>query len=120
MTYNAIGNILASATITASGASTSGVDLSTKFLGRFQISTVFGTVAATSGVQVDVFNRAGAGPTDDNIAVTTFVIPSTVSTTKVQSFTLPTGKWDIKLTNLDGTNSVTACTITSSTLDAIA
>ncbi len=48
-----------------------------------------------------------------------FTIPTTVSTAVYQSFALPTGKYDIKLTNLDATNAVTV-EITSSTVDAVA
>lgn len=83
------------------------------------MEVVFGTVAATSGLQVDVFRRFGAGPTDDTIAVTSFTIPSTATTTKDQSFALPTGKYSVKLTNLDATNALTATSITTSTIDGI-
>lgn len=119
MTFNAKGNILNAATIAASGTNTQAIDASTKFEVQVQVEVAFGTVAATSGLQVDVYRRFGAGPTDDSISVLTFTIPSTASTTKDQSFALPTGKYDVKLTNLDATNSVTGVTVTTSTVDAI-
>jgi hypothetical protein len=118
MTFNAKGNVLSNQTITASGTNTQAIDASTKFEVQVQVEVTFGTVAATSGLQVDVYRRFGAGPTDDTISVLTFTVPSTASTTKDQSFALPTGKYDIKLTNLDATNGVTA-SITTSTVDSI-
>jgi hypothetical protein len=120
MTFNAKGNIANNQTIANSANRTDAVDGSTKFETQVQFEVAFGTVAATSGLQIDVFRRFGAGPTDDTISVLTFVIPSTLSTTKDQSIALPTGKYDIKATNLDATNSVTGYTVTTSTVDSIA
>ncbi len=119
MTFNAKGNILNGQSIGASGTNTSAIDASAKFEVQVQVEAVFGTVAATNGCQVDVYRCFGAGPTDDTISVLTFVIPGTASTTKDQSFALPTGKFDLKITNLDGTNSIT-CSVTTSTIDAVA
>lgn len=120
MTFNAKGNVVNNATLAASASRTDAVDASAKFEVQVQVEVAFGTVAATSGLQVDVYRRFGAGPTDDTISILTFTIPSTASTTKDQSFALPTGKYDIKLTNLDATNSVTALYVTTSTVDSIA
>lgn len=120
MTFNAFGNIVNAGALAASATATSAVDASAKFEVQIQVQAIFGTVAATSGLQVDVFRRFGAGPTDDTISVTTFTIPSTTSTTKDQSFALPTGKYDVKVTNLDGTNALTSYSITTSTVDSIA
>lgn len=119
-TFNAKGNIRNAATIAASGTTTDTLDFSTKFEGQIQIEVVFGTVAATSGVQVDAFRQFGAGPTVDTIATATVTIPSTASTTKDGSIALPTGKYTLKLTNLDAANSVTGVTITTTTIDGIA
>lgn len=116
---NAAGNLLASTTITASSNATAILDVSAKFEAAIQASVTFGTVAATSGVQVDVFRRIGSGPAVDTIAATTFTIPSTASTTKLVSFALPTGRYQIKLTNLDATNSVTSVTLTTDTVDSV-
>jgi hypothetical protein len=120
MTINAKGNIVSGGTLAASGTSTNQLDFSAKFEGQVQVEVAFGTVAATSGVQITVFRRFGAGPTDDTISILTFTIPSTASTTKDQSFALPTGKYDLTLTNLDATNSVTGVNVTTSTVDSIA
>ncbi len=118
MTFNAKGNILNASSVAASGTSTNAVDASNKFEVQIQIECAFGTVAATNGCQVSVYRRFGAGPTDDTIAALTFVIPGTTSTTKDQSIALPTGKYDVVITNLDGTNAITV-TITTSTVDSV-
>lgn len=120
MTFNALGNILSNASIGASGTSTQHIDGSTKFETQVQVDVHFGTVAATAGLQIDVYRRFGAGPTDDTISILTLVIAAVGSTTENQSFALPTGKYDVKLTNLDATNGVTGVYITTSTVDAIA
>lgn len=119
MTFNTQAGLLASGSLAASGTSTTALDASTKFEAQVQVKNVGGgSVAGTNGLQVDVFRRFGGGPTDDTIAMMTFVIPTTVSTTKYQSFSLPTGKYDIKLTNLDASNAITV-EMTSSTVDTI-
>jgi hypothetical protein len=119
MTFNAQAGALASASLGAGANTSFSVDASAKFEVQVQVkNTGGGTVAATNGLQVDVFRRFGAGPTDDTIAVTSFVIPTTVSTTKYQSIALPTGKYTIKLTNLDVTNAITTES-TTSTIDSI-
>lgn len=120
MTLNALGNIRSNATILASGTTTDTLDFSTKFEGQVQVQVTFGTVAATSGLTINIFRLFGSGPTADTIAVTSFTIPSTASTTKAQSFALPTGKYQIQLVNTDATNSVTGANITTSTVDSIA
>jgi hypothetical protein len=120
-TSNAAGNLLASTTIAASGTnSTTNLDASTAFEAQVQVSVTFGTVAATSGLQVDVFRRIGSGPAVDTVAITSFVIASTASTTVKQSFALPTGRYNIKLTNLDATNSVTLVTLTDDVVTSVA
>jgi hypothetical protein len=119
MTFNATGNLLGASSLAASANTTFTVDYSAKFEGEIQIAVIFGTVAATSGLQVDVFRRIGSSPVVDTEAVTSFVIPSTASTTKDKSVALPTGKYTIKLTNLDGTNGLTGVSATDATVDAI-
>lgn len=120
VTSNTAGNLLASTTIAASGNNaTTNVDLSTVYEGQIQASITFGTVAGTSGVQVDCYRRIGSGPANDTVPVTSFVIASTASTTTRQSFALPTGRYNIKLTNLDATNSVTAVTLTDDTVNGV-
>jgi hypothetical protein len=119
MTINAAGNVLASASIAASGTTTANVDVSSKFEVQIQVQTTFGTVAATSGIQIDVFRRIGTGPVVDTVPIQTMTITSTASTTKDLSLALPTGKYQVKLTNLDATNGVTATSITGDTVDGV-
>lgn len=118
-TFNAVGNQLASATIAASGTRTVDLDLSGKFEGQVQVSVAFGTVAATSGLQLDFFRQVAGGTVNDTIATLTYTIPSTASTTKVYTVPLPWGKWHILETNLDATNSLTVNTVSSDTLDSV-
>ena len=116
---NSAGNVLASATIAAGGNTSATQDYSAQFEGIVQLSVNFATVAATAGVQVDVFARVGSGPAIDTIAVLTRIMPATASTTKLMSIRLPTGRYTIKLTNLDATNSVTSVSLTSDTINAV-
>ncbi|MGH8582458.1 MAG: hypothetical protein ACREWG_06630 [Gammaproteobacteria bacterium] len=100
------------ASIAASGTANSGanaVDLTTSFEGEFQVYVTFGTVAATSGLRVDVFRAVDAltSSTFDTIAAFTFTVPSTTSTSKIVSFVLQTGAYRVFVTNLDATNAVT-------------
>lgn len=118
-TTNTAGNLLASATIAASGNTTFDVDCSAKINSQIQLSVTFGTVAATSGIQVDVYRRIGSVPAIDTESVTGLTIPSTTATTKRKSLVLPTGRYRVKLTNLDATNSVTLVTATDDTFDGM-
>jgi hypothetical protein len=113
---------IASASLAASGTTTGNVNLLTKFEGHFQVLATFGTVAATNGLQVDVFRDIAdsTGTVLDSIALLSFVIPGTTSTTKRQSFVLGTGYYQIKLTNLDGTNAVNPISVLYETVDAVA
>ncbi|SRR5205814_7147714 len=108
-TGNTANNVIASASIAASGTSNANVDYSAVFEAQIHvISTPTGTVAATNGLQIQVFRRYGATPTTGETAMLTYVIPSVASTAAGLDFFLPTGKYNIKLTNLDATNAVTA------------
>jgi hypothetical protein len=120
MTFNTAGNADASASLAASANRTFNLDLSTKFEGQLTVKAVFGTVAATSGIRIEVFKGYGSTPTyttlNPNISL---VIPSVGSTTSYSpAIHIPTGKWQVKLTNLDGTNAVT-CEATTDTVDSI-
>jgi hypothetical protein len=118
-TVNTQANLLASGSLAASGTTTADLDLTGKFGADVQVKdTGGGTVAATNGVQVDVFRLFGAGPTADTLAVLTFVIPTTTSTATYKSLHLETGKYRIKLTTLDASNAVTV-EMTSTTNDSI-
>lgn len=118
-TSNVAGNLLASTAIAASGNTTFDVDYSTKIEGLIQLSVTFGTVAATSGIQVDVYHRIGSGPAIDTEPITGLTIPSTAGTTKRRSLRLPIGRYRVKLTNLDSSNSVTLVTATDDTFDGM-
>lgn len=112
VTYNSAGNILATSTsIAASGSNSAGVvDFSTNSLGGWVqfTDTGGGTVAATNGLQVQVFPAGDGTPNYDTVAMVTIAITTVVSTASRQSVLLPTGKYSIKLTNLDATNAITA------------
>lgn len=120
MTFNTAANVLSSASLAASGTITANLDFSSKFEGQVQVwNTPGGTVAATSGVQVDVFEAVDSTPNYDTIACYSMVIPSVVSTAARATIKLGTGKYQIKLTNLDATNAVTR-EASSATVDGIA
>ncbi len=113
------------ATLAASGNVNTGadaLDLRAKFEGQFQVYVTFGSTSATSGLQVDVLRAvdAATGSTFDTVPVATMVIPSAPSTSKVKSFTLGPGLYQVSLTNLDGTNSVTNVKCIYSTVDGVA
>lgn len=117
-TVNTQANLLASGSLAASGTTTADLDLTGKFGADVQVKDTGGTVAGTNGVQVDVFRLFGGTPTADTLAVLTFVIPTTTSTATYKSFHLETGKYRIKLTNLDASNAVTV-EMTSTTNDSV-
>lgn len=122
MTFNAQANVRSSAALAASGSATYTVDASTKFAVQLQFknSNTGTTVGATNGLQVSIFRLFGGGPTADTIAVTQFIIATVSSTTNYQSIELGTGKYQVKVQNLDTANQIDAVEITSSTVDSIA
>ena len=109
-TGNTANNVIASASIGASGTTNASVDYSAVFEAQIHvINTPGGSVAATRGLKVEVFRRYGATPTTGETAMLTYTLPSaTASTAESLDFYLPTGKYNIKLTNLDGTNAIVA------------
>jgi len=110
VTFNTRYNAYSSQSLAASGTTTFTVDFSSSSLGGFvQIWDTTTTVAATNGCQVQAFATADTGPNYDTVAFagTNFVLAPGGSSTAAQSFFLPTGKYQIKLTNLDGTNAIT-------------
>ena len=120
MTFNTAANVLSSASLAASGTVTANLDFSAKFEGQVQVwNTPGGTVAATSGMQVDVFEAVDSTPNYDTVACYSMVIPSVASTAARATIKLSTGKYQIKLTNLDATNAVTR-EVSSATVDSIA
>jgi hypothetical protein len=118
-TAAAAGNVIASASIAASGtsSSTTGLDFSAVFEGQLHIlNTPGGSVAATRGLQCQIFRRYGTTPTTGQTALLTYTLPSaTASTAESLDIFLPTGKYAITLTNLDATNAIVA-SVTSDTI----
>lgn len=121
MTFNAAGNVLASQSLAASAnVSTSTLDYSAIFEGQVHVkNTPGGSVSATRGVQVDVYRRYGSTPTTGESAFLSMTLPSeTASTAESVDLLIPTGKYLVKLTNLDATNAVTV-EITADTVNAV-
>jgi hypothetical protein len=97
-----------SASLGAGANASNDLDIRTKFEARIQVkNTGGGTVAATNGLQIDVYRYVDGGTRKDTIPILTFTIPTTVSTEKEQSIVLPTGYYSVKFTNLDVTNAIT-------------
>jgi hypothetical protein len=119
MTFNTAGNIRASSTLAASGTANYDVDYSTKYEAQIHIKNTPGTIAATKGVRVDIYRRYGSTPTTGQTPFLTVTLPSaTASTVESADLFLPPGKYNIKITNLDGTNAVTV-EITGDTVDSL-
>lgn len=109
-----------SASLAGGATASDNLDIRTKFEARVQVkNTGGGTVAATNGLQVDVYRYVDGGTRKDTIAMLTFTIPTTVSVEKEQSFVLPTGHYSVKFTNLDVTNAITVDALYETT-DAVA
>jgi hypothetical protein len=110
-TLSTAGNALSSGSLAASASTTFTVDFSANTLGGFVQcwNTGGGTVAGTNGLQVQAFSTSDTTPNYDTIAFggINFTIPTTASTAVRQSFFLPTGKYQIKFTNLDASNAIT-------------
>ena len=112
--------ILASQSLAAAATVTADRDSSTKFILKLQIkNTGGGTVAATNGLEVSVFQNTSTSARFDTEASQKFIIPTTVSTEKEQTLTLGTGHYRISLKNLDTTNAITV-DIIGSEVDAVA
>jgi hypothetical protein len=109
MTFNAAGNVDASASLAAGANRSFSFDGSTKYETQLTIkNTPGGSVAAVRGVRIDVFPRYGTGPSDTTLANPSFTLPSqTASTAESIMIRLGPGKYTVKLTNLDATNAVT-------------
>ena len=108
-TGNADGNIRASASLAASGTDNDDLDYSAMFEGQIHVlNTPGGSVSATRGVRIDIYRRYGTGPTVGESPLMTFFLPSAVaSTAESLDIFLSTGKYNIKITNLDTVNAVT-------------
>jgi len=109
MTFNAVDNIRASASLAAGASDNANVDYSAVFEVQIHIkNTPGGTVAATRGLKIEIFKRTGSGPTTADSPFITYYLPSqTASTAESLDFYLSTGKYNIKVTNLDVANAIT-------------
>jgi len=109
MTFNTVDNIRASASLGAGASANADVDYSGAFEAQVHIkNTPGGTVAATRGLKIEIFKRTGNTPTTADSPVMTFYLPSAVaSTAESIDIFLSTGKYNIKVTNLDAANAIT-------------
>ena len=117
-TGNADGNIITSASLAASTSTTGDYDAQGVYEVQVHVlNTPGGTVSATRGVRIDVYRKYGNGPTVGESPFMTFTLPSaTISTAESIDFFLPTGIYQIKLTNLDAAQAVTV-EVTGDTVD---
>jgi hypothetical protein len=109
-TGNTANNVIASASIAASGTANANVDYSAVLEAQIHvINTPGGSVSATRGLRVEVFRRYGSTPTTGETAMLTYTLPSaTASTAESLDVFLGPGKYNVKLTNLDATYATTA------------
>ena len=123
MTFNAAGNLIAASTNLAAGASTTvNVDASTKIELQILVNvTLGGTVATTHGIQVDALPGYGSTVAygDTPVASVAAAQATAASGSDTAFLALPTGKYQIKITNLDASNAVTI-EATSATVDSYA
>jgi hypothetical protein len=117
-----------SASLAASGTATDTLDASAKFEAQVMYKvTAGGTVAATFGVRIDVFEvyssttygDAGTATANPNFTYTVTGYTASQVAYSPKIF-VPTGKWKFKITNLDATNAVTAVEAIYDTVDSIA
>jgi hypothetical protein len=108
-TRGAAGNIRSSASLAASGTDNQNVNYDAVIGARVTVkNTPGGTVAATRGVRIDIYNRFGTTPTTSDSPFMSFTLPSaTASTAETMTIELPPGQYNIKETNLDTANAVT-------------
>ena len=71
-----------------------------------------GAVAAPSGMQLNIYPMTGSGPTADTVSTIPYVVAVTASGSFRKSIRLEVGKYSLSMTNLDGTNALSSCSIT--------
>lgn len=112
VTYNNDGNILALGTSISASSNSNGniVDFSTNTLGGWINILAKGgtTVNTTNGCQVGIFPLSSANSRYDTISIPAFTLTMVVSTNSSESIVVPTGKYNVQLTNLDPANAITA------------
>jgi len=120
MTKNALGNALASATVNAAATTTFDLDFSGKFEGQLVFQGNFGTIAATAGLQLQIFPRFNSGPTNSTTNPNfTYTLPAVAGLQYSPRIFLPTGVYHCVITNLDATNAVTVVQATYDTVDSV-
>lgn len=119
-TGNTANNIRASSALAASGTANYDVDYSAKFEGQIHVNNTPGAaVSGTRGLRVDVYRNYGATPTLSATPFMSFTMPSTTaSTLESLDFFLSTGKYNIKITNLDAAQGLTVG-ITGDTVNSV-
>lgn len=118
MTLNSAGNGLASQSLAASASVSFNVDVSAAYEGQVQVGATFGTMSATAGLQVQVYTRVGSTPVNDTVAGAGSVTLTAASGAQAQTIRLATGRYSVKLTNLDASNGLTAVYSTFDTVIA--
>jgi len=108
-TPSAAGNIRSSAALGAGASANADVDYSAVFEAQIHVkNTPGGSVSGTRGLRIDVYRRFGNGPTKAASPFLSFTLPSgAASTAESLDIFLSTGKYNITITNLDGSNAVT-------------
>lgn len=107
-TRGAAGNVKSSASLGAGATGNVDVDYSAVVRAKLSVKNTPGTIAATKGVRIDIYDRYGSGPTTSIQPVQTWTLPSDVaSTAEDLTIWLPPGNYNVKWTNLDATNAVT-------------
>lgn len=121
MTFNAAGNALASQSLALNASVTFNLDLSAKFEGQLEVEANFGTIAATAGLRINIFPGIGSTPTYSTTNPNfTYTLPAVAGLQRSPKIFLPTGKYQVQLTNLDATNGLTTVAATNDTVDAVA
>jgi len=122
-TPSTAGNVRASASLAAAGTDNDNIDVHTVWGCLLTVlNTPGGTVAATRGLKIEIFNRYGDSPTTAPTASWTYTLPSATASTAESNappIWLPVGYWNVKITNLDASNAVTV-EITSDELTNLA
>jgi hypothetical protein len=119
-TGNAAGNVRSSSSLAASGTANYDLDFSAVFEGQIHIKNTPGSsISGTRGLKVEVFRSYGSTPTVAQTSTLAYTLPSAVaSTAESLDIYVPTGHWNVKVTNLDGSQAVTV-EITSDTVTSL-
>jgi hypothetical protein len=120
MTFAAAGNVRASASLAAAANATVALDASTKVEMQVAVKLTNGaTIAGTHGLQIDLLPGYGSTVAYATIPAVSVTIGSTLAASGTESTVifLPTGKYQLKITNLDAANAVTV-EATSVTIDS--